>query len=523
MTRDATPFALAALSLFGSNAVVASNEHVEDASLPMPSANLVGGTPTSPTRYPYMASIIVREQDEMNHLTCGGMLVAPDMVMTASHCPAPLEGVEIGRFNIDPEDANAGESVGRTFERFVIESEIRHPDYCPSSEAEERGCVKRENDFMLIKLFGQSTEPYLRINTDANVPSFTGEPLTVLGWGMQDVDVVELSDQLREIEVNYIPNDACRRVRGNYDGNSITYEDRITDRMLCAADIHQTDDSCYGDSGGPAIRTGDGIEDDLLVGIVSYGFGCAEPGLPGIYSRVSAVADTWIKSVVCGLSSAPPEYFGCAVEQTTKPNMITLTVLIRFDDEPSDTGWLLKDESGTIYEYSPIGQYGEEYEGQEISIYVDIDAGQTGKKFIFSLLDWSLDGLGGGNDGYFQAYLDGDFVAEILGDFDGPAKSTEFFVEAPPTPAPTPVPTALTSAPTSKPTSQPVVQSMAPENGSILPEQGALGPTGSSPRDDMPVQQVSESSSGYCIGRFSWMGFWPAPAVAIAAAILNEL
>ena len=139
MTRDATPFALAALSLFNSNAFVASNEHVEDASVPMPSANLVGGTPTSPTRYPYMASIIVREQDEMNHLTCGGMLVAPDMVMTASHCPAPLEGVEIGRFNIDPEDANAGESVGRTFERFVIESEIRHPDYCPSSEAEERG------------------------------------------------------------------------------------------------------------------------------------------------------------------------------------------------------------------------------------------------------------------------------------------------------------------------------------------------------------------------------------------------
>ena len=47
-------------------------------------------------------------------------------------------------------------------------------------------------------------------------------------------------------------------------------------------------DACAGDSGGPLVVQRDGRA--VLVGIVSWGYGCAVFGMPGVFTRVSQFA-----------------------------------------------------------------------------------------------------------------------------------------------------------------------------------------------------------------------------------------
>ena len=75
---------------------------------------------------------------------------------------------------------------------------------------------------------------------------------------------------------------------GEYsDRNLSNYDNLDRQTMLCAGQLGK--DSCQGDSGGPLIRASSG----LLVGVTSWGNGCALDGYPGVYARTSAVKD-WL-------------------------------------------------------------------------------------------------------------------------------------------------------------------------------------------------------------------------------------
>lgn len=92
-----------------------------------------------------------------------------------------------------------------------------------------------------------------------------------------------MADKLHAVEVNVVSNEQCSQAKG-YVGwfNYESYEGAITTSMLCAKDSNQ--DSCQGDSGGPLVMKGNDSSgaNDVQVGVVSWGVGCADSSFPGV-------------------------------------------------------------------------------------------------------------------------------------------------------------------------------------------------------------------------------------------------
>ncbi|XP_037078295.1 chymotrypsin-like protease CTRL-1 [Pollicipes pollicipes] len=58
----------------------------------------------------------------------------------------------------------------------------------------------------------------------------------------------------------------------------------LTERQICA--LGDNTDSCQGDSGGPLMWFNEASQRYHLIGVVSFGWVCNTPGLPGIYTNL---------------------------------------------------------------------------------------------------------------------------------------------------------------------------------------------------------------------------------------------
>lgn len=257
----------------------------------------MGGEVADDYRYPYAQ---VSLQDWKGH-TCGGSVVAPDVILSAAHCASAFDKVIVGLYNLSDIAGNMTESFG-------VSTEYRHPQY---------NDFTTQYDVLLIKLDGNITvvDP-VRINDDTTIPTMS-DALGVMGWGAtsfasNNVDYPEL---LHDVELSYIPNIRCRQMK---DDTGLNLGPWLFEDMMCATDDGK--DSCYGDSGGPLVKLGSTSSDepDLQVGIVSWGLECGGP-VPGIYHRLSYTYP-WIQQTICRISDSPPDYFNCNTQApTTSP------------------------------------------------------------------------------------------------------------------------------------------------------------------------------------------------------------
>ncbi|KAK9875214.1 hypothetical protein WA026_006004 [Henosepilachna vigintioctopunctata] len=227
---------------------------------PQLDGRIVGGTVAYIREFPYQISL----QYNKEHV-CGGSVLNEYYILTAAHC--------VYRGQIENFDVRAGSSY--TTEGGVISPVcviIRNGLYSNKTE---------NNDIAIIKLcvklpLGENIKPIPL--PDPNIVLKPGSLATVSGWGYTAENAGQISVELRKVDVPLVDTFICRVL---YLG-----EGTVTKNMICAGNIAQGGkDSCQGDSGGPLVQNG------VLIGVVSWGYGCARPRYPGVYTKVSNFRD----------------------------------------------------------------------------------------------------------------------------------------------------------------------------------------------------------------------------------------
>ena len=237
---------------------------------------IIGGTVTPTGAFEYFVRV-----DVHGSIACGGVLVAPDIVVTAGHCliSDALSAVVNGY------DESKSGNLNRRQQFRDVTNALRHPDYDEITSA---------NDIMLLKLSWPVYDiAYVQMNFDESYPPDDSE-LTVMGLGKTETG--SYSPVLRYVTVQAINSNVCSKT---YKTQKLQVPASI---MLCAGSITGGKDSCQGDSGGPLVDS-----NDLLVGIASWAIGCARKEYPGVYTRISGFKK-WLTDNVCSMSDAPPNW-----------------------------------------------------------------------------------------------------------------------------------------------------------------------------------------------------------------------
>lgn len=230
-----------------------------------PTPYIVGGEEATAEQFPWQAQITIDGIGEW----CGGTLIHPRIVLTAAHC---VWDSQIGWF---PARANMRVHMGRTRTNAGgSELEFSAMRKAPNYD-EETGA----NDWAIILLTTATSRPVAKIaGPDERGAWSAGKPAIVTGYGAQSEESESSSPTLRKLTVPILDDTTC--AGPNSYGSAF-----IASSMLCAGFIEGGRDSCSGDSGGPLVVPVDG--DVRLVGVVSWGAGCAHSNYPGIYTRVA--------------------------------------------------------------------------------------------------------------------------------------------------------------------------------------------------------------------------------------------
>ncbi|XP_053305243.1 acrosin-like [Spea bombifrons] len=176
-------------------------------------------------------------------------------------------------------DANQLSQIGTKAQIRTIKEKIQHKKYDPDTES---------NDIALLKLnkpivFDEYTQPASLPPKKAILSKM--DDCFIAGWGVLEEESTESLDVLQEAPVNMIPVESCNRQTWNNGA--------LGDYNLCAGHEQEGIDSCQGDSGGPLMCKRHKAKFYTVVGITSWGSGCARKQKPGVYTSTQFYLE-WI-------------------------------------------------------------------------------------------------------------------------------------------------------------------------------------------------------------------------------------
>ena len=252
-----------------------------------------GGRPVSALKAPWQAQIFHPATPKPNPADkraawqrqhyCGGVLIAPQWVLTAAHCidqgmvDAGYQ-VRLGVIDISKRDGIV----------YNIDRIVRHSQYNAENSNADLSPNLFANDIALIRIspVANAVAPdptRIRPIPINRQPLGSTALLSAFGWGVTGKgEANAASASLLRVDLQLMDTPICQQRKG-YGPK------RIQGNVICAA--HPSQSTCRGDSGGPLIRTNGAPN---LVGLVSWGAkDCAGDGKPGVYTRIDRYAG-WI-------------------------------------------------------------------------------------------------------------------------------------------------------------------------------------------------------------------------------------
>jgi len=247
---------------------------------------IVGGVDAVKHSIPWQAAIVFFGSDKPY---CGGTIIDSTHILTAAHCLFYDKLVEVGvgqpflpnQIQVLTGEHDTSVSQGET--RHNVKSIINHPSYTgkPTYNYDYSIITIDCND--KIDLTDKARAACLPVSEAYEV---SGAMFNVSGWGDLEYDSGSYPNILQVVTVPFVSDNVCKDKYGN---------DRITEQMVCAGNIEEGGiDACQADSGGP-LTWKDTNGKWNIIGVVSWGGGCADPRYPGVYAEVFKVLD-WIKS-----------------------------------------------------------------------------------------------------------------------------------------------------------------------------------------------------------------------------------
>ncbi|XP_055837944.1 phenoloxidase-activating factor 2-like [Episyrphus balteatus] len=234
--------------------------------------------------FPWMVGILnktILNGKLQSVLKCGGSLIAPTVVLTGGHCVFNTEAQNL-EVRAGEWESNSNAEPYPHQDRQVVEI-IVHESFNDRNLRNNIALLFLETPF----------DEMPHINTICLPPAGTNFDMSrcfASGWGKTKFGIGKYPNILKKIDLPVVSNDKCqndlRKTRlGRY------FE--LHSSFMCAGG-ERDKDTCQGDGGSPLVCPMVNTPDRYYqVGIVSWGIGCGDENVPGVYASIPKLR-SWI-------------------------------------------------------------------------------------------------------------------------------------------------------------------------------------------------------------------------------------